>query len=290
MKKKDIKIIIFSFIIIITLTSYSVESIFDKGHSYSSTSFRQFDYIDITVEEAWNFLNDTSNGIQIPIDVRTDSEWKNEHIDTPEPENPMHHDYSEWNDDNILIQFISQYNGNEIIVYCRSGSRSISAINILIANGFNGIIYNMLGGINSWKAAGFPTKANQKPENPVISGEISGKAGEEYEYTFKSSDPENDELYYFINWSDNTSEEWIGPYASKFDLKLFHNWSEQGTYLIQAKVRDKYGDESNWSTIEVSMPYLQNYQSIFSHIISKQEKLCSLINYFIFYNKVSIHF
>jgi len=26
-------------------------------------------YIDITVEEAWNMLNDSSNGVQIPIDV-----------------------------------------------------------------------------------------------------------------------------------------------------------------------------------------------------------------------------
>ena len=32
-------------------------------------------YIDITVEEAWEMLNDTSNGIQYPIDVRSDSEW-----------------------------------------------------------------------------------------------------------------------------------------------------------------------------------------------------------------------
>ena len=48
-------------------------------------------YTNITVEQAWNFLTNTSNGIQIPIDVRYDNEWAVEHIDTPAPENPRHH-------------------------------------------------------------------------------------------------------------------------------------------------------------------------------------------------------
>ena len=44
------------------------------------------DFININVHEAWEFLNDTSNGIQIPIDVRKDYEWNDERIDTPVPE------------------------------------------------------------------------------------------------------------------------------------------------------------------------------------------------------------
>ncbi len=51
-------------------------------------------YIDITVQEAWNLLNNLSNGIQIPIDVRTDGEWRGERIDTPYPENPIHYPLS----------------------------------------------------------------------------------------------------------------------------------------------------------------------------------------------------
>jgi rhodanese-related sulfurtransferase len=114
--------------------------------------------IDITVEEAWNLLNNTSNGIQIPIDVRTENEWKNEHIDTPSPENPQHHNYLEWSNPSILQDFISNFNGKELIIYCGVGGRSKTAANILIENEFNGIVYNMLGGITDWKNKGYPTE------------------------------------------------------------------------------------------------------------------------------------
>ena len=114
--------------------------------------------IDITVDEAWDLLNDTSNGIQIPIDVRTEDEWKTEHIDTPYPENPRHHDYFEWSDSNVFQEFISTYNGQDLIIYCASGGRSKSAANMLVENEFNGLVYNMLGGFNEWKNQGYPTE------------------------------------------------------------------------------------------------------------------------------------
>ena len=49
---------------------------------------------------------------------------------------------------------IESYNDTEIIVYCRSGSRSLQASNILVVNNFSKI-YNMLGGINAWIEAGY---------------------------------------------------------------------------------------------------------------------------------------
>jgi phage shock protein E len=43
-----------------------------------------------------------------------------------------------------------------VIVYCRSGSRSTSAANILLDKGFKEI-FNMTGGITDWQSKGFPT-------------------------------------------------------------------------------------------------------------------------------------
>ena len=114
--------------------------------------------IDITVDEAWNLLSDTSNGIQIPIDVRTEEEWKTEHIDTPNPENPLHHNYLEWSNPNILQEFISTYDGQQIILYCALGGHTSMAADILAENNFNGVIYKMLGGLNEWKNQGYPTE------------------------------------------------------------------------------------------------------------------------------------
>ncbi len=122
------------------------------------------DYTNITVYEAWDMLNDTSNGIQIPVDVRTDGEWNTEHIDTPPPEDPIHYCLDLLQNETGLQEFMTLYEGEEVILYCKSGYRSFVATNILIDNNFTGTIYNMIGGILAWKAAGFPTKNESEPD------------------------------------------------------------------------------------------------------------------------------
>jgi len=42
------------------------------------------------------------------------------------------------------------------LIYCRSGARSGSALDIMAELNFREV-YNILGGINQWKAEGFPT-------------------------------------------------------------------------------------------------------------------------------------
>lgn len=121
-------------------------------------------YTNITVYEAWDMLNDTSNGIQIPIDVRTDGEWNTEHIDTPPPEDPIHYCLDLLQNETGLQEFMALYEGEEVILYCGSGYRSFVATNILIDNNFTGTIYNMIGGILAWNAAGFPTKNENEPD------------------------------------------------------------------------------------------------------------------------------
>ena len=94
----------------------------------------------------------------------------------------------------------------------------------------------------------------QPPDKPTISGKKRGKSGEEYEYTFTSIDPNEDDIYFFIEWGDNKTEEWIGSYMSGEEMKIKHTFSEKNAYLIRAKSKDIYGAESEWSTLEVSIP------------------------------------
>jgi len=210
-------------------------------------------YTDLTVEEAWNLLSDTNNGIQIPIDVRYDHEWTEEHIDTPAPEDPKHHCLCEWSDETYLQEFMSLYQGEEIIVYCKSGGRSATAANALVENDFDGTIYNMLGGITEWKNAGYPIKSNQAPELPTITGPEIGKPGEQYEYTIVTTDIEGNDVYYYINWGDNQEEIRIGPYASDEIVTLSHIYAEKGTYNLRVKATDIYEADSDWSTHETTM-------------------------------------
>ena len=210
------------------------------------------DYINITVEQAYNLLTNTSNGIQIPIDVRTNSEWATAHIDTPYPENPHHWAYLQ--DGVNLTEFMDFYQEREIILYCQAGSRSKNAAFLLDANNYTGTIYNMLGGFEAWKTAGYPTKPNIPPNTPVITGDIKGKVGEEYSYSFITTDVDSDDVYYYVNWSDNTTNQLIGPYLSGEEATVNHTWYEQGTYTVKVKARDPYGAESDYATLEIQMP------------------------------------
>jgi rhodanese-related sulfurtransferase len=246
-----ILLIILSFGPSINALNINHNKLFD---THTGNNLSKEGYIDITVEEAWNLLNDTSNGIQIPIDVRMDQEWSEEHINTPSPENPRHHCLCAWDNETILQEFISIYEGEEIIIYCRSGSRSLTASNMLIDNGFIGTIYNMLGGINAWKTSGYPVISNQPPDIPEINGPTSGKVGEQQDYTIVSNDTDNDTLFYRINWSDGTNITYIGPYNSNEEIQINHTWEEKRTYIIKVKAVDYYQDESDWATLEVSIP------------------------------------
>ena len=88
---------------------------------------------------------------------------------------------------------------------------------------------------------------NSLPSPPSINGPISGKTGEEYEYTFATTDPDGDDVYYYIEWGDGQIEEWIGPYTSEEIIPLTHIWNEQGMYTIKVKAKDSHDDESEWS-------------------------------------------
>jgi len=88
---------------------------------------------------------------------------------------------------------------------------------------------------------------NQPPNEPEITGPQYGDIGVEYEYLFVAEDYDGDEIFYFVDWDDNTTNEWLGPYQSGLLVEISHAWSEQGIYNIRAKVKDIHGAESDWS-------------------------------------------
>jgi outer membrane protein assembly factor BamB len=88
---------------------------------------------------------------------------------------------------------------------------------------------------------------SRPPEPPIIDGPIEGKLGFEYEFRFMSTDPECEDINYYIDWGDGTNSGWIGPYQSGEEIKISHTWSETGTFIIRARSEDLYGIKSYWS-------------------------------------------
>jgi hypothetical protein len=95
---------------------------------------------------------------------------------------------------------------------------------------------------------------NVGPNPPTITGTEEGKPGAAYKYTFSATDPESDMIYGFVDWGDNTTTDWVGPYSSGASFYISHSWAEKGDYTIRAKVRDEHGAESGWATLTVTMP------------------------------------
>ncbi len=112
---------------------------------------------------------------------------------------------------------------------------------------------------------------DRPPNTPSISGPLEGKPGITYKYTFTTTDLDGDMVYYYIDWGDDQVTEWVGPYASGVIASVTHQWEEKGTYIIQAKAKDTYDVESDWATLEITMPLdvTTHQMNFFGRLISQ---------------------
>ncbi|KYK32862.1 MAG: hypothetical protein AYK22_01710 [Thermoplasmatales archaeon SG8-52-3] len=94
---------------------------------------------------------------------------------------------------------------------------------------------------------------NVPPNSPLINGPNQGKPGNEYDYTFRATDPDDDPVMYFIDWGDDTNE-WTEFSDSGEQITLKHTWSEEGNYIIKAKAKDINDAESDWTEFEIEIP------------------------------------
>jgi len=95
---------------------------------------------------------------------------------------------------------------------------------------------------------------NYPPDTPTIDGPSSGKWGKPYYFTFQSSDNENSEIWYYIDWGDEHNSGWMGPFASGDEISEPHTWGSQDSYVVRCKVKDVYDFESDWSEFEIEIP------------------------------------
>jgi len=104
---------------------------------------------DITPQEAFTLIQKNQNNPDfVIIDVRTPEEFGGEHI-----EQATNIDfYSE-----TFRDTLNALDKNKTyLIYCQVGGRSSSALDIMAELNFKEV-YNILGGINQWKAEGLST-------------------------------------------------------------------------------------------------------------------------------------
>ncbi len=101
-------------------------------------------YKDLEVEEFAQMLSDRQDGVLL-LDVRTPEEFAEGHIPGALNVN--------WFDEDFLEQLESVLRKDiPVLVYCRGGNRSARAAALIQSSGYRA--YNLLGGYQSWTAAG----------------------------------------------------------------------------------------------------------------------------------------
>ncbi len=88
---------------------------------------------------------------------------------------------------------------------------------------------------------------NNPPDMPAITGPTSGIVGESYDYNFDTIDPDGDDVYYYIEWGDDSYDNWFGPFSSGEEATASHTWYSEGDFDITAKAKDTYDEEGDWS-------------------------------------------
>ena len=157
MLKKKKYLILISIILILTNINLSVKANPPGDITITLGSMVNPVRTDISVHVANDMINNnTGYPDLIVLDVRTQGEYNTNHLfnATLIPLDEL----------TGRLDELASYNDTEIIVYCRSGSRSLQASNILVGNNFTKV-FNMLGGIESWIDAGYdywPTRMHQK--------------------------------------------------------------------------------------------------------------------------------
>jgi hypothetical protein len=100
----------------------------------------------------------------------------------------------------------------------------------------------------------FRTGCPGHPDTPTITGPQKGTAGENYWYNFSTTCPEGQNVSYKIQWGDGVETDWIGWFPSGMKITRNHTWNEKDNYIIKCKAMTNYFVESDWGTLEVSMP------------------------------------
>lgn len=91
-----------------------------------------------------------------------------------------------------------------------------------------------------------------KPSMPT-GGELTMRRNVEYDFYSVTSDPNDDQIWYWFHWGDGFTSGWVGAYDSGVPGTASHSWGQDGVYELKVKAKDFQGAESEWSDIRIGV-------------------------------------
>jgi hypothetical protein len=124
---------------------------------------------------------------------------------------------------------------------------------------------------------------NQSPTKPMIEGPTTAKIGVTCFYTVISSDPQGDDLYYEVQYSDDPSLNIRGgPFKSGEKITFAHCWDDfyqdYNPFVIKVKAVDEDDHESEWGKLEINITNAKiKVNNLFLQFIENHPNFITLI-------------
>jgi hypothetical protein len=113
------------------------------------------------------------------------------------------------------------------------------------------------------------------PNTPTITGPTKVKSGVLNNYTIVTTDPDGDDVYYFISYVEWFGEmpfifEYtIGPYKSGEEAITGIKWNGRQSIELRVKAIDGAGLESDWATLDITVPRVYSFNSLFLKFLER---------------------
>jgi len=89
---------------------------------------------------------------------------------------------------------------------------------------------------------------NLPPYTEDVTGNSSGKTGDDITFEINLVDPDNDNISCKWDWGDGNISDWQGPFQNWTTAFASHAWSTEGVYQIRVLPKDVHGLEGEWSS------------------------------------------
>jgi len=103
------------------------------------------------------------------------------------------------------------------------------------------------GAEDTYETVATITQPNRPPSKPTIDGPVYGDSNTSYSFIIKSTDPDNDDIKYTIEWGDESSDI-TEFYGSGVILDIQHLWDTSGVFIIKVSASD--GQSTSDTTIK----------------------------------------
>ncbi|HUS98982.1 MAG TPA: PKD domain-containing protein, partial [Candidatus Thermoplasmatota archaeon] len=125
------------------------------------------------------------------------------------------------------------------------------------------------------------------PNIPTITGPTTVKVGVLNNYKIVTTDPDGDDVYYIVHymefWGEMPfiTEYTIGPYKSGEEAVTEITWKTRGDNILYVKAKDDAGLESDWGTLDVTIPKIYSFNSLFLHLLERFPNAFPILRYMI---------